>query len=78
MINLAEIEEEYILSTNTVLDNIMYCDKFRSKLELVGALRAACGRIDELGLQAREEFRNWVEFILLSVCGNKKPWWRKS
>ena len=50
----------------------MYCDKFRSKLELVGALRAACGRIDELGLQAREEFRNWVEFILLSVCGNKK------
>ena len=50
----------------------MYCDKFRSKLELVGALRAACGRIDELGLQAREEFRNWVEFILLSVCGNNK------
>ncbi len=72
LVNLAEIEEEYILSTNTVLDNIMYCDKFRSKLELVGALRAACGRIDELGLQAREEFRNWVEFILLSVCGNKK------
>ena len=72
LVNLAEIEEEYILSTNTLLDNIMYCDKFRSKLELVGALRAACGRINELGLQAREEFRNWVEFILLSVCGNKK------
>lgn len=72
LVDLAEIEEEYILSTNTVLDNIMYCDKFRKKLELVGAIRQAYGRIGELGLQEREEFRNWVKYILLSVCGNRE------
>lgn len=72
LVNLAEIEEEYILSTNTVLDNIMYCDKFRQKLELAGALRRAYTRIQQLGLQEQEEFRNWVKYILLSVCGNKE------
>lgn len=72
LVNLAEIEEEYILSTNTVLDNIMYCDKFRKKLELVGAIRTAYSRVQELGTQEMEEFRNWVKYILLSVCGNKE------
>lgn len=50
----------------------MYCDKYRKKLELVGAIRTAYSRIGELGLQEREEFRNWVKYILLSVCGNKE------
>lgn len=72
LVDLAQIGEEYILFTNTVLDNIMYCDKFRKKLELAGAIRTAYGRIGELGLQEREEFRNWVKYILLSVCGNKE------
>ena len=72
LVNLADIEEEYILSTNTVLDNIMYCDKFRKKLELAGAIRTAYGRVQGLEPQEREEFRNWVKYILLSVCGNKE------
>ena len=50
----------------------MYCDKYRKKLELVGAIRTAYSRIGELGLQEREEFRNWAKYILLSVCGNKE------
>lgn len=66
------MEEGYILSTNTVLDNIMYCDKFRKKLELVGAVRTAYGRVGCLSLQEQEDFRNWVKYILLSVCGNKE------
>ncbi len=70
--DLAEIGEEYILSTNRVLDNIMYCDKYRKKPELVGALRAACGRVGKLGLQEQEEFRNWVKYILPSVCDNRE------
>lgn len=72
LVDLAEIQEEYILSTNTVLDNIMYCDRYRKKLELVGAIRTAYGRVRELGLQETEEFRNWVKYILLSVCGMKE------
>lgn len=50
----------------------MYCDKYRKKLELAGAIRTACSRVRELGLQETEEFRNWVKYILLSVCGNKE------
>lgn len=72
LVDLAKLEEEYILSTNTVLDNIMYCDKFRKRMELVGAIRTAYGRVRGLGLQEREEFRNWVKYILLSVCENKE------
>lgn len=72
LVDLSELDEDYILSTNTVLDNIMYCDKYRKKLELAGAIRMAYSRIGTLGLQEREEFRNWVKYILLSVCGNKE------
>ena len=70
--DLSELEEDYILSTNTILDNIMYCDKYRKKLELAEAIRTAYGRVGKLGLQEMEEFRNWVKYILLSVCGNKE------
>ena len=72
LVDLSELDEDYILSTNKVLDNIMYCDKYRKKLELAGAIRMAYSRIGTLGLQEREEFRNWVKYILLSVCGNKE------
>lgn len=72
LVDLSGIEEEYILSTNTVLDNIMYCDKFRKKLELTEAVREAYRRVHELGAQDREEFHNWVKYILLSICGNKE------
>ena len=72
LVDLSELEEEYILSTNTVLDNIMYCDKYRKKLELAGAIRTAYNRGEKLGLQETEEFRRWVKHILLSVCGNKE------
>lgn len=71
LVDLSEIEEEYILSTNTVLDNIMYCDKYRRKLGLVNAVREARRRVGELGAQEQEEFDNWVKHILLSICENK-------
>lgn len=50
----------------------MYCDRYRKKLELVGAIRTAYGRIRKLGLQEMEEFRNWARYILLSVCDMKE------
>ncbi len=71
-VDLSKIKEEYILSTNTVLDNIMYCDKFRRKQELVTAVREAYRRVRLLSSQEREEFHNWVKYILLSVCDNKE------
>ena len=72
LVNLSDIEERDILSTNTVLDNIMYCDKFRRKYELAEAIRTAYDRIQVLGNQEKEEFNNWVKTILLSVCGNRE------
>ncbi|MCI9144291.1 MAG: Rpn family recombination-promoting nuclease/putative transposase [Lachnospiraceae bacterium] len=72
LIDLSELKENYILSTNTVLDNIMYCDKFRKRDELAEAIRTSYKRIETLGAQEKEEFRNWVKYILLSICGNKK------
>ena len=36
------------------------------------SIRTAYGRVRGLGLQEREEFRNWVKYILLSVCENKE------
>ena len=72
LIDLSAIEEDYILSTNTVIDNIMYCDKFRKKIELADALRISYQRIQQLDEQEQEEFSNWVKSILLMVCGNKE------
>lgn len=72
LVNLSAIEENVILSTNTVLDNIMYCDKLRKKQDLVDALRTAYQRVDELGNQEKEEFNNWAKNILLTVCDGKE------
>lgn len=72
LVNLSAIEKEDILSTNTVIDNIMYCDKFRKKLELADAVRMAYERIQLLDGQEKEEFHNWVRNILLSICGNRE------
>ena len=72
LVNLADIPPDDILSTNTVIDNIMYCDKFRKKEDLMDAIRLTYDRIQLLGNQEREEFNNWVRYILLSICGDKE------
>lgn len=72
LIDLSQIEEEYILSTNTVIDNIMYCDKFREKAEVTEAVRKALARASSMEKQETEEFENWVRNILLVICGNRK------
>lgn len=72
LIDLSEIDEEYILSTNTVIDNIMYCDKLRKKIELANALKMAYGRVQKLDSRSQKEFSEWVKSILLQICGNKE------
>lgn len=72
LVDLSEIEEDYILSTNTVLDNIMYCDKVRRQNELTSAVQKAYARILELGKQEIEEFDQWVQNILLSICNGRE------
>ncbi len=69
LVELSKLDEEYILSTNTVIDNIMYCDKFRRKVELINALHRAYERIKKLSAQEQESFDNWVRRILSAICG---------
>ena len=72
LVDLNEIQEDYILTTNTMIDNIMYCDKFRKRTELANAVRTAYRRVRELGNQEMEEFENWVKNILLAVSEDKR------
>lgn len=71
LIDLSEFEEEYILNTNTVIDNIMYCDKYRAHSEIITALQTAYRRINTLNDQDIESFDVWAHNILLSVCKDK-------
>ncbi len=71
LIDLSELEEEYILNTNTVIDNIMYCDKYRAHSEIITALQTAYRRINTLNDQDIESFDVWAHNILLSVCKDK-------
>ena len=72
LVDLNEIGEDYILATNTVIDNIMNCDKYRQKAELANAVRSSIQRVKELGAQETEEFKSWVKNILLAICKNKE------
>ena len=49
LVDLNKVEEDYILSSNTVIDNIMYCNKFRRKEQLAEAVRIAYQRVSQLG-----------------------------
>jgi len=72
LVDLSEIEEEDILSTNQVIDNIMYCDKFRSSEQLIEILQRAHDRMRGLSSQEQEEFAGWVSHILLTICDDKE------
>lgn len=72
LVDLSKVDEEYILSTNTVIDNIMYCDKFRRKLDLITAVHNAYTRVNTLSLEERESFDNWAKHILLTICDNSE------
>lgn len=72
LIDLKSIEESFILSTNTVIDNIMYCDRYRKKDEIIDALKKTYERVEMLDRQEQTQFSNWVKNILLSVCENKE------
>ena len=49
LVDLNRMEEDDILATNTVIDNIMYCDKFRRKAEVAEAVRVSIRRVKQLG-----------------------------
>jgi len=71
LIDLNTIDEQYILSTNTLIDNIMYCDKCRQRAELINALEKAFERVAQLGRQQQKQFEDWVRCILLTICRRK-------
>ncbi|MBP3421550.1 MAG: Rpn family recombination-promoting nuclease/putative transposase [Lachnospiraceae bacterium] len=72
LVDLSQIDETFILDSNTVIDNIMFCDKYRQKAKLADAVKLALQRVEHLSAQDQENFENWLKNVLLTICKNQE------
>lgn len=68
LVDLSQITNEYILNSNTLIDNIMALDKNRKSNKLTAMLDIVARRMKQLGKEDQVEFRKWLEFILSAAC----------
>lgn len=68
LVDLYRIEDDYIMSTNTLLDNILELDKNRRSGSLPEILDAVLKRLQALEEEDRVSFRKWMEHVLLSAA----------
>lgn len=64
LIDVNRIEEKEILSTNTLIDNILWSDQLRNKKDFVGKLKILSGRYRDLSSQDQNAWLNWFEHVL--------------
>ena len=64
LIDVRRLEEEEILSTNTLIDNILWSDKFRDKQELLDKLQKLSERYQKLSKQDQNAWLNWFEHVV--------------
>lgn len=64
LIDVRRLEEDEILSTNTLIDNILWSDKFRDKQELLEKLQKLSERYQKLSKQDQNAWLNWFEHVL--------------
>lgn len=67
LVDLSKISDEYILNTNTIIDNIMALDKGRETETLSGILERVAARMKELTGTEQIRFRKWLEQVLLAA-----------
>ena len=72
LVDLSQISETFILNSNTLLDNIMYCDKARKRTEFAEILSTVMERALKLDMQDRQELVNWIDNTLLPKAENKE------
>ena len=65
LVDLSQIEEEDILSTNTLIDNIMALDKKQSAEDITQTLKVLAERIAKLPKAEQADFIDWMDNVML-------------
>lgn len=72
LLDLTQENEEFILSTNTLIDNIFAIDKNKSKDEVIEVLKKTLLRLSKLSAEERNELIIWLRGTLKSFLKNDK------
>lgn len=68
LVDLTQITDDYILSTNKLIDNILALDKNKqSGSKLAEILEQIEGRLQELTEDEQVSFGKWLEYVLLAA-----------
>ncbi|MDR2043090.1 MAG: Rpn family recombination-promoting nuclease/putative transposase [Clostridium sp.] len=67
LVDLYRLEDDYILNSNTIIDNILALDKNRKSSSLPDILTCVAQRFRQLPGSAASDFRRWLEYVLLSA-----------
>lgn len=71
LVDLNRIENDDILNTNTLIDNILALDKNRKSEKLFDVLDAVIGRMNALKDADQVSFQKWMEYVLLASTGKE-------
>lgn len=66
LVDLSQIQNDDILNTNMLIDNILALDKNRKSEKLDDILNSVIKRMEELGENDRISFQKWLEYVLLA------------
>ena len=72
LLDLTQENEKFILSTNSLIDNIFAIDKNKSKDEVIEVLKKTLLRLSKLSAEERNEFIIWLRGTLKSFLKNDK------
>lgn len=66
LVDLSQIQNDDILNTNMLIDNVLALDKNRKSEKLGDILESVIKRMEELGESDRISFQKWLEYVLLA------------
>lgn len=72
LLDLTKESEEFIVSTNNLIDNIFVIDKNKSKDEVIEVLRKTIVRFSKLNTEERNELIIWLRGTLKAYVNNEK------
>lgn len=71
LVDLSRIENDDILNTNTLIDNILALDKNRKNERLFDVLDIVIRRTEALGDDDKVSFQKWLEYVLLASTSDE-------
>lgn len=69
----SQIDTDFILNSDTLLDNILTLDKHRADYNLTGILETIIQRMNGLDENDRIDFRRWLEHVLIASAKGCTP-----